>query len=316
MHMNYAWTQAEFPHLSWKMNEPLAPFTYFRIGGPADALVTVFDPKDLEGVVQACVQHGAPWTVLGGASNVLVSDNGIRGVVIINRSQGVEFRERSNGVVELEAASGVSVNVLVRETVNRGLAGMTPFLGLPGTLGGAVVNNSHYSRQLIGEMITEVDVLTAQGQRKTYKHEDLKFDYDYSVLQETKEAVLRVRLRLTHGDKETLEQELREAVTHRTETQPIGQPSSGCMFQNVVLPDGTRESAGKLIDKAGCKGMRRGDAEVSSVHANFIVNMGNAKAADVLALAEEVRSLVQEKFGVTLHREVFLLGDWSAVPME
>lgn len=310
MDMNYAWTQAEFPHLTWKFQEPLAGYTYFRIGGPADAFVVVSEVKDLKAIIQACIRHKTPWTILGGASNVLVSDKGIRGVVIRNQSQGMHFQDLDQETMEVEAASGVPVNVLVRESVNHGLEGLDAFLGLPGTVGGAVVNNSHYTQKLFGDFVWQVDVLTPQGEEKTYRQSELKFSYDYSILQQTKDVVLHVRLRLQKGVREQLEQTLLHAVKHRSESQPLGQPSSGCMFQNVVHPDGTKESAGKLIDQAGCKGMRVGGAEVSPIHANFIVNTGNATAQDVLTLAEEVRSAVQEKFGITLQREVFLLGEW------
>ena len=308
--MNYAWTKAEFPHLSWKSDFPLAPITYFRIGGPADVFVVITESNDLEKVVSACIAHQAPWTILGGGSNVLVSDKGIRGVVIQNKTQGISYKLVNEDKTEVEVASGVAVNLVVRDTVDHELAGMDAFLGLPGTIGGAVVNNSHYTQRLIGEFVHEVDVISPTGERKTYTQQEMHFRYDYSILQDTKDLVVRVRLRLSKGKKEELERTLLESVKKRTGSQPIGEPSSGCMFQNIVLLNGEKESAGKLIDRAGCKGMRVGDAEVSSVHANFIVNKGKATANDVLQLAEEVQEAVQEKFGLTLHREVFLLGEW------
>ena len=196
----------------------------------------------------------------------------------------------------------------VRASIDQSLEGLEYFLGVPGTIGGAIYNNSHYLKELIGNDVDQVEVIARGGVKKTYTKDEMKFAYDYSILQETHEVIITIRFRLKRGNKAEIEQRAKAATKRRADTQPLGIPSSGCMFKNPIMPNGLRAGAGKLIDEAGLKGMRIGDAVVSDKHASFILNTGHAKTSDVLKLAEHVKAVVKEKYGVELELEVFLVG--------
>lgn len=298
---------AAFPALKFQQNEPLSHHTYMKTGGPAEFFVQVQTKIDLSDLVSWCEKHHRKYVILGGASNVLAPDEGLQGLVIKNLSNSTRIKKINDTLFELEVDSGVQTNILVRKAIDESLEGLEYFLGVPGTVGGAIYNNSHYMNQLIGDYVSEIDVIGHDGTVKTYVKKDLQFAYDYSIIQETKETILSVRFRLRKGDKAVLEERAREATRKRASTQPLGVPSTGCMFKNPMMSDGTRGHAGRLIDQAGLKGSRIGDAVVSDKHANFILNTGHASTSDILRLVEQVQSTVKDKFGVELHREVFVL---------
>ncbi len=326
--------QESFPHFEWLADTPLAPYTYMKVGGPADILWEAKKLSDFTEVVAFCWQKDIPVTILGGASNVLVADEGIRGLVILNQCSEVALlaeTELSGLIAEswwadalrtltdhecVVAESGVKTAALVRFAVSNTLAGLEPFLGVPGTLGGAIYNNSHYTNELIGEFVLAVEVLGRDGGRYWLSQEQCAFAYDDSRFHRTEEVILRVLFALPVGERSESDALLKEATIRRATSQPLGVPSSGCMFRNVELPeekqaeyDGkTVLSAGWLIDQAGLKGTRVGGAVVSDKHANFIVNEGGATAADIEELVKKVQEAVQEKFGITLEREVFFIG--------
>jgi UDP-N-acetylmuramate dehydrogenase len=297
-----------FPTLKFLENELLAEHTYAKIGGPAEVFVRVYERNDLESLVMFCGKQKIPFTILGGGSNVLVSDHGIRGLVIKNLTKGYKLKlAADSGSIDVD--SGLPTNVLVRAAVDTGLQGLEHFLGLPGSVGGAVYNNSHFTgKELIGNFVKTVHLVDRDGERVTRTCEQMEFAYDSSIVQKTHEVIIWIEFTLQKGDKAALEQTMLEVTRHRVKTQPLGMPSSGCMFKNVTMPDGTKSGAGYLIDQAGLKGMKIGDAMVSPVHANFIVNTGHATQADVEALAQKVEQAIKQKYGVELHREVFRLG--------
>jgi len=296
-----------FPHLVFAQHAALAPHTYMKVGGIADVFVHIKHAKDLHTLVSYCSSHDIPCTVLGGASNVLISDEGLRGVVIKNQSAEIEIVKGEHAAL-VTVDSGVPTNVLVRRTLNEGLEGLEYFLGVPGTVGGAIYNNSHYMSELIGNYVKTVEIFSRKEQvLKTLTKQDMQFAYDFSVLQHTHDIVLRVTFELAYGDKEKLEAKAQEITKKRANTQPLGQPSSGCMFKNVHKPNGEVLHAGQLIDQAGLKGYRIGDAMVSDVHANFIINTGHATHRDIAQLASYVQNIIKEKYGVELEKEVFML---------
>lgn len=298
-----------FPDLYFFSHESLVQHTYMKSGGRAEVFVSVKDVSDLEKVTIWCIKHDIPLTILGGASNVLVPDNGLRGVVIKNLSSTIQVSHNEE-FSEVIADSGVPTNLLVRRVMDEGLEGLEYFLGVPGSVGGAVYNNSHYMNQLIGECVTEVEIIERKtGKKKNISHHQLHLAYDFSIFHETNDIILRVHFTLKKGKKSELEQRAKEATVKRATTQPLGIPSSGCMFKNGTFADGSIAHAGKLIDMAGLKGFRIGDAMVSDKHANFILNVGRATTQEVLAVAEHVHDVVQQKYGVELDREVFLLKD-------
>ena len=300
--------QSAFSNLSFKASEPLSSHTYMKSGGPAEIFVVVTKKADLENLVIWCEKNQQKYLVLGGMSNSLVPDEGIKGLVINNMVSGSRTIQIDENTYSFEVESGTPTNLAVRASINKSLEGLEYFLGVPGTIGGAIYNNSHYLTELIGADVDQVEVIAKGGIKKIYTKNEMQFAYDYSILQETHEVITTVRFKLKKGNKAELEQKAAEATKRRADTQPLGIPSSGCMFKNPVMPSGLREGAGKLIDGAGLKGMRIGDAVISDKHASFILNTGHATTSDVLKLAEHVKAVVKEKYGVELEREVFLVG--------
>ena len=289
---------------------PLAPFTTFRIGGPADVLAEIRTADELERVVHVARSHGVPLTMLGGGSNVLVSDAGIRGLVV--RSHGGEIRRTTDG---LRADAGVTINGLVRWSVQNGLGGLAAWAGTPGTLGGAIYGNAHFDGRLIGEKVLRVRVITPEGTPAELPAEQMEFGYDTSRLQRTREVLLWAELRVEPATVEGLRDTARRSLKYRKQTQPLALPSAGCIFQNPEkddpkLPAGMPASAGALVDAAGVKGSTQGGARISATHANFIVNEGGARASDVAALVERARSAVENQFGVQLREEIVRLGEF------
>lgn len=306
-----------------KTNEPLAKYTYFKLGGPADLYYEAKTVDELVNAVQLAISNHLPYLVIGGGSNILVSEAGFRGLVIKNKTTGLLMKGFAGGVEQgkldlkeaiVQADSGVPANLLIRYTLDQGLSGLEDVLGLPGSVGGAVYNNSHHLDKLFGDHIIEVEYLTKDGERKKYTQKDLQFSYDYSIFHKTKEIVLNASFLLKKGDKDQLWEIANAAVKRRATTQPLGAPSSGCMFKNIKLADQMRlgvptPSVGYLIDKAGLKLERIGGAYVSDVHANFIVNDGTATSQDVFALIAKIKSTIKEKYGVDLELEVIIIGN-------
>jgi UDP-N-acetylmuramate dehydrogenase len=242
---------------------------------------------------------------------VLVGDRGIRGLVL--RPRGGVARAADDGTVRADGS--VTLNGLVRWTITHGLAGLEAWAGTPGTVGGAVCGNAHYGGRLIGELIERVLVTRPDGALCELPHGEMEFGYDCSRLQRTRELLLWAAFRLAPGaDAAVLRAVARESLAHRKRTQPLDAPTAGCVFQNPGpdddVPEGIPASAGALIDRAGLRGHRLGGARVSTVHANFIVNEGQATAADIGALADLCRNTVRERFGVLLCEEIVRLGEF------
>jgi UDP-N-acetylmuramate dehydrogenase len=288
---------------------PLAPFTTFRVGGPADVLITLNTADEIRQALTIAREEGSPVTILGGGSNVLVADAGIRGLVI--RIHGGEVVQVDDHTVR--AAGGVTMNGVVRWTVGRGLAGLEAWAGTPGTVGGAVFGNAHFQGRLISELISAVDLLSRDGESSRVSADAMEFAYDYSRLHRTGEIVLSADFRVTSGDPVRLRETARASLAFRKRTQPLEKASAGCIFQNPDpgvdrLPEGVPCSAGALIDRAGLKDRTRGHARVSARHANFIVHDGAASAAEIATLIEDCRRSVKEEFGVELKDEIVRLG--------
>jgi UDP-N-acetylmuramate dehydrogenase len=248
--------------------------------------------------------------MLGGGSNVVVADSGIRGVVVRPRLGGIS--QPAAGVVRAEA--GVTINGLVRWTVGRGLAGIEAWAGTPGTLGGAIHGNAHWQGRNIGDRVARVLLLSRAGAPSVVAASDLAFGYDRSRLQQTGEVLAWAELFVASADTAALRAEARASLAFRKRTQPLALPSAGCVFQNPDprvdgLPHGMPASAGALVDRAGLKGQRIGGARISETHANFIVTGAGATARDIRALVEMARRAVRDRFGVVLRDEVVWLGD-------
>ena len=292
-------------------NAPLAPLTTFRVGGPADWLLETRSSEEIVAALKLAHAAGIPVTLLGGGSNVLVSDAGVRGLVI--RPRGGEVRDIDEHHVRADAA--VTINGFVRWTVMHGRAGLEAWAGTPGTVGGAIFGNAHFAGRLIGEFVTTVQLAARDGDVSDVPAIAMAFGYDRSRLQTTGEVLLSATFRVSDGDPAALRAVARQSLAYRKRTQPLDSPSAGCIFQNPeqgrdVVPDGIPWSAGALVDRAGLKDASVGGARVSSTHGNFIVNDGRATARDIRALIERCRSAVHERFGVELRDEIVYLGEF------
>ncbi len=292
----------------WQPDAPLAPLTTFRVGGPAEWLADVSSEDQVQALVRDAAAAGVPVTVLGGGSNLLVADAGVPGVVVRLRLVDIDQPDDAS----VRAGSGVTINGLVRWTIGRGLAGVEAWAGTPGTVGGAIYGNAHWSGQNIGDLVRTVRLVTRDGTLSDVPTAEMGFAYDTSRLQRTHEVVVSATLAVSRGDVTTLRDRARASLHYRKATQPLALPSAGCIFQNPAvgesLPDGIPRSAGALVDRAGLKGAVQGGARISERHANFIVNEGQASAEDVRALIERARAAVRARFGVELRDEIVYLG--------
>jgi UDP-N-acetylmuramate dehydrogenase len=302
---------------------PLAPLTTFKVGGAADLFVEPHTGDELVRVLEAAKAHGVPSTMLGGGSNVVVSDAGVRGLVIRPRGgtiaheplpAGGDAAARTASLVRADAA--VTINALVRWTVGRGLAGLEAWAGTPGTVGGGIFGNAHWAGRLLSELVHDVTLWSPQDGTAIVAAADMEFGYDRSRLQRTREVLVQARFVVQPGEPGALRRVARDSLAYRKGTQPLHAPSAGCVFQNPKpgdpVPDGVPWSAGALVDRAGLKGLRIGGACVSPVHANFIVNDRGASARDIRRLVERCRSQVREQFGVDLRDEIVWLGDFGS----
>lgn len=308
-----------------RTNESMSKHTTFKIGGPAAIYLEVDHIENLVKAVCLARKHGIPVFILGGGSNIVVSDGGFRGLVVKNNCRRFEVMNMSGrvrrGALDVSGAlvyaeSGVIMNQLVRFTIEQGLGGLEYQLGLPGTVGGGIYMNSNFPRKgvYVGDYLYKARLLDKNGRVKEADNTYFHFGYDKSILQETEEVLLSVIFRLQAEDKKVLWERGMEALSYRSDTQPKG-ASAGCTFRNISIVEATSipipdriTSAGYLIDKAGLKGLRIGGAQISDRHANFILNVKNAKAHDVTELVTTMKREVLKKFGVHLALEVRTIG--------
>jgi UDP-N-acetylmuramate dehydrogenase len=283
-----------------RFDEPLAPYTSWKIGGPADAFAFVERETELADILRLVFKRALPWFVLGGGSNLLVGDGGMRGIVV---RLGGEFASIDASVegerVRIVAGASASMPLVVAQGASRGALGIDSLAGIPGSVGGSLRMNAGTDRE-IGEFVRDVWVHTPA---KPLAHA-VTPQYFYRHTSLARDAVVgRVTLDFARGAALEVRDDTQSRLVRRKATQPLQMPNAGSCFRN---PPG--DKAGRLIEAAGAKGWREGDAEVSSVHANFIVNRGNATAADVASLLARVRREVCERFGIELELEVHFVG--------
>jgi len=293
------------PGLKVKVAEPLARYTSIKIGGPGDYFLEIQDRAALGQTLQLLGRYGVPFYLLGKGSNVLVSDLGVRGAVLRlgEEFKRVEWREGEKRVL-LTVGAAYPVTQIVREAARRGCSGLEFAEGIPGSVGGALVMNAGAYGSEMEKIVERVDGVNRKGEPVSLGRNDLVFSYRKSSIPPGTVVTL-VQMRLAKADPEEVKSKVRELVSRRKMSQPSGYPNSGSMFRN---PPG--DFAGRLIEAAGLKGKRIGKAEISQKHANFIVNLGGAKAEEVRGLMELARVEVEKKFGVALEPEVRLLGEW------
>ena len=295
-----------------RANVRLAPFTTFKVGGAAEWLLETRSSDELVTALRVARAAGVPVTMLGGGSNVLVADRGVRGLVI--RPRGGDVALAGDEGVRADAA--VTINGLVRWTINHGRAGLEAWAGTPGTVGGAIFGNAHFGGRLIGELVTAVRLVSRDGTAVDVAADRMAFGYDRSRLQDTGEILLSAVFRVWAGEPPALRAIARASLAFRKRTQPLETPSAGCIFQNPepgrdAVPDGIPWSAGALVDRVGLKGLAIGGAQVSATHGNFIVNNGTATAHDIRRLIDRCRDEVATRFGVKLREEIVYMGEFA-----
>jgi UDP-N-acetylmuramate dehydrogenase len=288
-------------------DEPLARFTTMRVGGPADLFATVHNAFELRALVRHARASGLPHVVLGRGSDLVISDRGIRGLVIQDRAEG----SRVDGT-RYTAEAGVPMARAATEAQHAGLSGLEFGLAIPGSVGGAVWANAGAHESDVASVLVSARVLDAAGTEAVLPAEELGFAYResrFKRLSDPAELVVEATFQLTPADPDTIKARLDDIRRWRQAHQPLGIPSAGSYFRNP--PD---DSAGRLIEEAGLKGTRIGGASVSEKHANFLVNDQKGTATDVRRLGDHVRDVVAERSGVILVPEVTFLGDWSGWP--
>lgn len=285
-----------------RLHEPMKKHTTFRIGGPADYYLCPHSTEELQKILQICRENKLEFFILGNGSNLLVSDKGYRGVVIQLWKNFSDIETEDNTIT---VKSGALLSKVAAEALEESLTGMEFASGIPGTMGGAVMMNAGAYGGEMKDIIREVTVLTREGELLTLSKEEMNFGYRTSVVKEKGYVVISAVLQLRKGDREEIRKVMDELKERRVTKQPLDMPSAGSTFKR---PEGY--FAGKLIMDAGLRGFSVGGAQISEKHCGFVVNKGDATAADVLGLIGEVQKRVQEKFGVALEPEVKFLGEF------
>jgi UDP-N-acetylmuramate dehydrogenase len=285
-----------------RVNEPLSRHTTWKVGGPADLLIYLRNKEELEQAMQVVYRHQIPWRVIGRGSNLLVRDGGIRGVVF-KLDEG--FNELKVDGTRVTAGGGYSTILLATMTSRQGMTGLEFAAGIPGNVGGAVYMNAGAHGSEISKVLHSATVLLETGEWVTLSNEEMEFRYRTSVLQtKLKGIVTEASFTLEYGERDEIMSRLTSYKDRRRKTQPLQYPCAGSVFRN---PPG--DYAGRLIQEAGLKGFRIGDAEVSTTHANFIINRGNATAKNVLQLIEHIIQTIDEKYNIRLEPEVQVVGE-------
>lgn len=290
------------PGLTIKANEPMSLHTTFRIGGPADVWCRPNTIEDLIKTVKFASERNIPLQIIGNGSNLLVRDGGIRGIVIETTAL-IRITGHGDNMIEVEC--GASLSGLAAHVMERGLTGIEFAYGIPGTVGGAVFMNAGAYGGEIKQCVVETDYIDTSGNLHTLVGDEHKFRYRGSFFTDNPgNIILRTRIKLSQGEKEQIQERMRDLMERRNASQPLQYPSAGSFFKR---PEG--HYAGKLISDSDLRGKRCGDAEVSKKHAGFIINIGNADCSDVLCLMDSIQRTVKERFGVDLEPEVKIIGE-------
>ena len=295
-------------------NEPMNKHTSFKVGGPARFFAKAESTEDLKAAMTLACEKSLPYFILGNGTNLLVSDKGYDGIVITLAGDFSAIEDLENGTFKVGAA--VPLGRFARTTLKQGFAGIHKLAGIPGTLGGAIYMNAGAYGQEIGNCCAMVTVLDDDGSTRDIATADCGFGYRQSIFQKSKPIILSATFQLPAASAEgktvaDLEAELAECMAKRKASQPLNMPNAGSTFKRLesgAADTPTQIAPGYYIEQAGLKGHRIGGAEVSTLHANFIVNAGGATACDIKTLSEYVQQKVADKFGIQLKREIILLG--------
>ena len=301
---------SEMTGLSLQEDVLLGDHSGLRIGGTADLFLEARSTAEIVRAVGASRELSLSHYIIGGGYNILFDDSGFRGLIIKNRAEGVRLLEGT----DLEIVSGTAISQVVAFCSRQGLTGLEFLAGIPGTTGGAVFGNAGAFGDCIGNHVREVSLLDRTQKEEWASGADMEFGYRRSRLKECHQPALRVRFRLRHGARSRIQARIEDILERRNRKHPWTAASAGSYFKNPEEPGSEKRAAAFLLDQVGAKGLRRGGAVVSSVHANFIVNEGGATAGDVLGLAEELKKRVFERFGIRLQEEVIHLPAGTSMP--
>ncbi len=285
-----------------KIDEPMRKHTNFKIGGNADVFVIAKNIEEIKCVIKFSKENNILLTILGNGSNVLVSDKGIRGIVLQVGTKEIKIEKQKNALVEVEA--GVMLGALAQVLLKQSISGFEFAAGIPGSIGGAIRMNAGAYGGEMKDIVKNVTVLNEKGEINILTNEECEFSYRHSRFTDSKEIVIKVTLELPLGDEAEIKAKMDEYDQSRREKQPLNLPSAGSTFKR-----GSDFITAKLIDECGLKGYTSGDAQVSTLHAGFVVNLGNATAQDVLNVVNHVKQVVLEKTGKQIELEVELLGE-------
>lgn len=304
-----------------KIGEPLAKYTTFKIGGPAKYFFIAHNNKDLVWVVNFAEKNNIPYYVFAGGSNILVSDKGFKGLVILNKADKIIFNE-SNKVI---ADAGVKLMDLIQKTVEKKLTGLESLAGIPGSVGGAVRGNAGAYGGEVADNIVSVEIIR-KGKHQILSRDQCHFKYRNSIFKNNKDLIISSEFQLGKGEKQKSRQTIKEILQKRKNCQPLEYPSAGCVFKNILINSENIDqvkkiknlpheylkykkiSAAWLLDYLGLKGKAVGQAQVSEKHANFIINTDKARASDVLKLINLVKNKVKDRFSIDLEEEIELVG--------
>ena len=305
---------ARLDPLRLKRGELLAPYTTFRIGGPADLFFEATSADELAGAVLAAREVGVPYFVLGLGANILVGDKGFRGLVIRNTASHFEFHDEGESC-RLWVESGAVMKDLIQESVRRSWSGLEHYVGIPSTVGGAVWQNLHFlspapereRTMFIAEVFERAEILSEENERKVVDAEYVQFGYDDTVFHHRRDIALSVTFRLRKGDQDVMHRIMQENLSWRGSRHPWldWHPSAGSIFKKI---EGV--GAGRLVDQCGLKGYRHGNVQISHNHANILVNLGGATAKEVRELIAHAQKAVKDKFGYELEPEIGFIGEF------
>ncbi len=285
-----------------KTNEPMKNHTSFKIGGPAEIYIKITSIEELQKVLEFAKKENIKITILGNGSNVLVSDKGIKGIVIKTNLKDINIENKDSKNVEVTVSDAVPIGFLAQRFLKEEITGFEELSGIPGTIGGAILMNAGAHGKEIKDIVTEVTAMDYNGKIFNFTNEEAEFTYRHSKFSNGEYIILQAKMLLQKGSKEEIKAKMDEYAQYRKEKQPIEYPSAGSTFKR-----GTDFITAKLIDEAGLKGYSIGGAKVSEKHAGFIINTGDATAKDVLDLARYVTDKVFEKFGKKIEFEIKIL---------
>ena len=299
--MNITEIQNLIPKENIYVNEPMSKHTSFKIGGPAECFIKIKTIEQLKDILKYAQKGKIPLTIIGNGSNLLVSDDGIKGIVLKIEIEKI-CQDIKNGIILLTVGSGIKLGALAQKCLKEEVAGFEFASGIPGTIGGAIRMNAGAHGSEMKDIVKTVKYMTRNGEIHTITNEQAKFEYRKSLFSEKDYIILEVELQLKTGKAEEIKEKMTEYATYRKEKQPIEYPSAGSTFKR-----GTDFITAKLIDECGLKGYQIGGAQISEKHAGFIINKNNATAKDVINLMEYTKEQVYKKFGKKIEQEIEII---------